>query len=154
MSVNGDANKVRVMLVDDRVILREGIHFVLEAEEDIEVVAEAATVEEARSYWESLSFDVVVIFSRMAPTLAEQFNGVRLVLVGTGAEQGPQELNGAKVPCLARDVAPEVLVQAVRGRTLSAYAVRDAKQALIDHPLSLTWGATPPTGREKETLMR
>jgi two-component system, NarL family, response regulator DevR len=43
----GDANVIRVFLLDDHEVVRRGVRDLLEAEDDIEVVGEAGTVEQA-----------------------------------------------------------------------------------------------------------
>lgn len=130
-------NSLTVMLVDDRIVIREGIHSVLDAEEDIEVVAEAATAEEASTYLKTISPDVVIVSTRIAPPLAEHFNGSRVVLVGYGDEDGPQESSGVQAKCLAPWMAPGELVQSVRGYSNGEYDLVRAKQALKSRLLSL-----------------
>jgi two-component system response regulator NreC len=49
-STEGDASPITVILADDHEIVRDGIRMVLEAEEDIEVVAEAGDTEGAARY--------------------------------------------------------------------------------------------------------
>ncbi len=50
MNLDEDTPAVTVVLADDHVIVRDGIRLVLEAEKDIEVVAEAGTGEDAARY--------------------------------------------------------------------------------------------------------
>lgn len=54
-------SKVRVLLADDHLILKEGIRALLEKEEDIEVVGEASEGEEAVARTRELLPDVVVM---------------------------------------------------------------------------------------------
>jgi two-component system response regulator NreC len=58
MSENGT---IRIVLVDDHVVLRSGLKALLEAEEDMLVVGEAATGEEGMEKVERLKPDVVVM---------------------------------------------------------------------------------------------
>ncbi|MCS7081320.1 MAG: response regulator transcription factor, partial [Chloracidobacterium sp.] len=53
--------RIRVLLVDDHELVRVGLRALLEAEEDIEVVAEAATGEEALRLARALRPDVVLM---------------------------------------------------------------------------------------------
>jgi two-component system response regulator NreC len=46
----GESEQITVVLADDHAIVRDGIRMVLESEQDIEVVAEAGTVEDAARY--------------------------------------------------------------------------------------------------------
>jgi DNA-binding NarL/FixJ family response regulator len=58
----GDAKKtVRVMLVEDQVPFRRAMAYLLGREPDLEVVAQAGSVDEARSHAASVGFDVVVV---------------------------------------------------------------------------------------------
>lgn len=119
---------MRVLLVDDRIVFREGIHSVLEMEEDIEVVAEAVEAEEAVSYWESLGADVVVGNSPQAFALHKRLPAARLVILDN------------------TDVGPGELVQAVRGGAYPANGTQEAKQALKQHLLSRVARLYPPAG--------
>ena len=116
--MNRNQNKLRVLLADDRIVFREGIHSVLEMEEEIEVVAEAVKTEEAVSYWESVGADVVVGNSRQAFALQKRLPAARLVILDN------------------TDVGPGELVQAVRGGACPANGTQEAKQALKHHLLS------------------
>src|SRR5574338_1569031 len=57
--------KIRVLLADDHVIVREGIHRLLESSKDIEVVAEAGAGEEAQSLVQQHLPDVAVLDIQM-----------------------------------------------------------------------------------------
>ena len=54
-------DKIRVLIVDDHAIVREGLRNLLEAQEDIEVVGEAVDGSEAISKTESMKPDVVLM---------------------------------------------------------------------------------------------
>ena len=53
--------KTRVMLVDDHAVVRMGFRLLLQATDDIEVVAEAETGEAAYQRYSEVSPDVVVM---------------------------------------------------------------------------------------------
>ncbi|MBT3239531.1 MAG: response regulator transcription factor [Chloroflexi bacterium] len=53
--------KIRILLVDDHKVLREGLKLLLVGEEDLEVIGEAGTVDEAIRLTEELEPDVVVM---------------------------------------------------------------------------------------------
>jgi len=53
--------KIRVLVIDDEPVYQEGLCRILEAEDDLEVVARSSEYEEARRLAEELSPDVVVI---------------------------------------------------------------------------------------------
>jgi DNA-binding NarL/FixJ family response regulator len=56
---------MRVLLVDDHEVVREGLRALLDAQDDIDVVAEAGTVEEAVSRARTFEPDVVVLDVRL-----------------------------------------------------------------------------------------
>jgi len=57
--------KIRTILVDDHEVVRKGLRAMLEAQDDIEVVAEAATAAEAVSKAKAIRPDVVVMDVRL-----------------------------------------------------------------------------------------
>src|SRR5574338_1050703 len=57
--------KIRVLLADDHVIVREGIHRLLESSKDIQVVAEAGDGEEAQALIQQHMPDVAVLDIQM-----------------------------------------------------------------------------------------
>ena len=63
--MNKSKTKIRVLLADDHVIVREGIHRLLESAKDIEVVAEAGDGEEAQSLVQKHLPDVAVLDIQM-----------------------------------------------------------------------------------------
>jgi two-component system, NarL family, response regulator DevR len=56
---------MRILLVDDHEVVREGLRALLEAQDDLEVVAEAGTVEEAIARARTFEPDVVVLDVRL-----------------------------------------------------------------------------------------
>jgi len=59
-------HKLRVMLVDDHEVVRDGVKALLQAAEDLTVVAEASSVAEAVRFAASIKQDVVVMDVRLA----------------------------------------------------------------------------------------
>ena len=57
---------IRVLLVDDHFLVREGVKSMLDQEEDIHVVGQAANAEEALSQLEKLSPDIVLMDIKMS----------------------------------------------------------------------------------------
>ena len=56
---------IRVLLVDDHQVVREGLKRMLDLDKDIEVVGEAVSGEEALSKTEQLSPDVILMDVKM-----------------------------------------------------------------------------------------
>ncbi|HCK91336.1 MAG TPA: DNA-binding response regulator [Gammaproteobacteria bacterium] len=58
--VSLDRNNIKILLVDDHEIVRRGFKALINAEEHLEVCAEASTVSEAKSTLTELEFDLVI----------------------------------------------------------------------------------------------
>jgi DNA-binding NarL/FixJ family response regulator len=76
---------IRVVLADDSLIVREGIHQLLEGEDGIEVVASCGDLDEVSEAVRTLSPDVLVTDIRMPPSNTNE--GIRLA--GTLRESDP-----------------------------------------------------------------
>lgn len=81
------AEKIRIVLVDDHAVLREGLRLMLQREPDLEVVGEASTADEALRAVRSTRPDVAVLDLKL----------------GTGSE-----LDGLRVCSAVREQFPEV----------------------------------------------
>jgi DNA-binding NarL/FixJ family response regulator len=54
-------NKIRILLVDDHIVVRNGIQLILRRAEDMEVLAEAGTAQEAMRLAREQDFDVALV---------------------------------------------------------------------------------------------
>ena len=54
-------NKIKIMIVDDHALMREGLTKILEMEDNLEVVIRAANGNEAIDYIEKNSVDIVLL---------------------------------------------------------------------------------------------
>ena len=54
-------NKIKIMIVDDHALMREGLTKILEMEDNLEVVIKAADGYEALGYIENESVDIVLL---------------------------------------------------------------------------------------------
>src|ERR687892_659523 len=116
---------VRVLIVDDQVLVRTGFRMILEAEEDVEVVGEAATGVEALAEAQRLEPDIVLMDVRM-PEL-DGIEATRRLLGDGGAatkvvmlttfdmdEYVYEALRAGASGFLLKDVPPEQLVEGIR----------------------------------------
>jgi DNA-binding NarL/FixJ family response regulator len=125
MSTTEPGPAVRVLLVDDQALIRAGFSMILGTRQDIDVVGEAATGEEAVRLAGELRPDVVLMDIRM-PVL----DGIAATRLITGAEDGPASrvvilttydldeyvydaLAAGASGFLLKDTPPEDLVRAV-----------------------------------------
>ena len=65
MSANETAEQVRIFLLDDHEVVRRGLRDLLEAEDDLKVVGEAGTAEEALRRVPATRPDVAVLDVRL-----------------------------------------------------------------------------------------
>lgn len=115
---------MKVMLVDDHAVVRMGFKLLLQACEDIEVVAEANSGEEACQMYEAATPDVVVMDIAMAGMggieaikrlLARNANARILALSAHEDASHPKRaLQAGALGYLSKRSAPEVLIDAIR----------------------------------------
>jgi DNA-binding NarL/FixJ family response regulator len=115
---------IKVLLVDDQTLIRQGIRLLLEIEKDIQVVGEAANGREAVAQVEALHPDVVLMDVRMpemdgvAATreLSARFPTVGVIILTT-FEDDETVFDGLKAGArgyLLKDISSEEMAQAVR----------------------------------------
>ncbi len=115
---------VRVLLVDDQTLIRQGIRLLLEIEPDIQVVGQAANGSEAIQQVEILRPDVVLMDVRMpgmdgvAATreLGTRFPEVKVIILTT-FEDDETVFEGLKAGArgyLLKDISSEEMAEAVR----------------------------------------
>ncbi|MET9315735.1 response regulator transcription factor [Kribbella sp. NPDC003505] len=152
---------IRVLLADDHPIVRAGLRAVLSTEPDIEVVAEAATAEEAVVRAARGDIDVVL----MDIQFGKDLNGTEATAAIVGRAGAPRVLivttydsdadilpaiEAGATGYLLKDAPPEDLAAAVRtaaeGRTALAPSVADRLMTRLRTP------GTALTRRETEVL--
>jgi DNA-binding NarL/FixJ family response regulator len=115
---------IRVVISDDHDLFRRGLRMVLEAEEDIAVVAEAADGQEAVARVEELAPDVVLMDVRMprmggieATRLIRQLFPITRIIVLTVSDEEDDLLGAVKAGAngyLLKEVSIEEVADAVR----------------------------------------
>jgi DNA-binding NarL/FixJ family response regulator len=115
---------IRLLLVDDQSLFREGLRTLLSLHEDLQVVGEAANGQEALAAADALRPDVVLMDLRMpvldgvAATrrLREALPGIRVIVVTTfdDDELVFDGLRAGAVGYLLKDVSSDKLVEAIR----------------------------------------
>lgn len=137
----------RIMLVDDHAIVRMGFRLLLDATPDLKVVAEAASGEEACSWLQNNSVDVVVTDLSMPGigglTAVERIHArhpeIRLLVLS--AHQDPthvrRALNAGALGYLCKRTAPDALPAAIRQVAQGqAYLDRDLAAEFVLHDLN------------------
>lgn len=121
--MTGDA--IRVLIVDDHAVVREGLRTFLELQEGIEVAGEAADGDEAVAAAERLAPDVILMDLVMPRRdgvsamreIRERVPGARVIVLTSFLDDGrlmPALAAGA-AGYLLKDVEPSELARAVRG---------------------------------------
>lgn len=115
---------IRVLLVDDQEIVRQGLQRMLEVEEDIEIVGECASAEEAFSNMAKLQPDIVLMDAQMPgmggvkATWHLKQNGVGydgdVIVLAESAEYHTEALEAGAASYLLKDITGNELAQAIR----------------------------------------
>jgi DNA-binding NarL/FixJ family response regulator/class 3 adenylate cyclase len=120
-----DGSAVRILIVDDQALVRAGFRMILEAEQDIAVVGEAADGREAVAAAERLKPDVVLMDVRMPEmdgieatrrVLGEGDTSTKVVMLTTFDmdEYVYDALKAGASGFMLKDVPPEQLVAGIR----------------------------------------
>ena len=129
-------DKIRVLIADDHVLVREGTRQLLEREDDIEVVAEAADGEEAVELATNTQPDIAIIDIAM-PKLngIEATKQIKALLPATAVLILTAYDNDQYVSALLEAGAAGYLLKTVRGRELieAVRAVHNGESVL--HPV-------------------
>lgn len=159
----GEVDRIRVVTVDDHEVLRGGIKFLLLAYDDVEVVGEARSGEEALRICEALRPDVVLMDLRMPEmdgvattrSIRERCSQVQVIMLSTFCrdEEVQRAMKAGAIGYLLKDASPEELVEAIRaahaGRPALAAEAVQALVRLADPPPTIGADLSP---REREVL--
>jgi DNA-binding NarL/FixJ family response regulator len=156
---------IRVLVADDQAVVRGGLRMILEAQDDFEVVGEAADGSEAVGLTQTLDPDVVLMDIRM-PTLDGieatrrlAASGARarvLVLTTYGLDEYVYEaLRAGAAGFFVKTDSPERLVEAIRlVATGEALLAPEITRRLIDRFLSGAPPNAPPPPALSELTVR
>jgi len=113
---------VRVLLVDDHQVVRDGLRHMLGLQDDIRVIGEAANVEEALQQAELHSPDVVLMDIKMPGAdgieavrrLKEKRPDCHIIMLTLYEEYVTEAIEAGATGYLLKDIKREELVQAIR----------------------------------------
>jgi NarL family two-component system response regulator LiaR len=158
-----EADRIRVMTVDDHEIFRSGIRFLLLTFDDIELLAEAHSGEEALRLCEQAQPDVILMDMMMSgmdgiestKAIRERYPDVQVLALTSfyDRELVQQAMQAGAIGYLLKGVSRDRLGEAIRSAharqpTLSAEAV----EALVRAPKSLQALGGDLSQREREVL--
>lgn len=157
-------NKIRLLLVDDHAVVREGYRRLLESQSDLTIVGEAATAREAFEQYRLLTPDVLVLDLglpdmggvELIRRLVQRDTGARILVFTMHREPifATQSLRAGALGYVTKSNPPQVMLEAVyqvaaRRQTISPDIAPELALALLnqaDEPLA---GLSP---REFEIL--
>jgi NarL family two-component system response regulator LiaR len=160
----GKADQIRVMTVDDHEILRGGIRFLLLAFDDLELVAEAHSGEEALSLSGQVQPDVVLMDMMMpgmdgvetTQALKDQYPDIQVLALTSFHDPSLVQgvMQAGAVGYLLKGASMDELAEAIR----AAYSGRptlapEAVQALVQRAGSPQRIGDDLSGREREVLV-
>jgi len=122
--MNKETSEIKLLLVDDHRLLRDGLAAILKESEDIEIVGSVSSGEEAIRLFPSLNPDVILMDIMMGGMtgieatrwIKEQNNDVKVILISAEVKK---ELVTAGIEAgtdgyLPKDVEKEILIEAIR----------------------------------------
>lgn len=119
-----DAETIRIVIADDHPVVRRGLRQLLEAEGDLEIVAEAGDVDSARRYVHGHHPDVLVLDLNMPggssldliPIIRQESPDTQIVVLTMQNEPAyaRQALTSGVLGYVLKDAADAELVQAIR----------------------------------------
>ncbi len=160
---------IRVLLVDDQHLIRQGLKTLLELEPDLEIVGEAENGEEAVAMVEELQPDVVLMDIRMprmdgvaaTQLIKQKFAQTKILVLTTfdDDEYIKAALQNGAMGYLLKDTPSEELAVAIRAvhRGYTQLGPGIVKKLLTQFPATTSQPSPPPnlaelTKREKEVL--
>jgi len=162
----GMEEKIKVLIVDDHPLFRQGVRLYLETQDNIQLVGEAGTGQEAIEILAHKDTDVILLDLQMPEMdgletlqiIKEKWNQVKvLILTSFGSwEKVYSALQGGAAGYLMKDAPPRELLAAIK--TVAAggvcFGTEVARELLarVDQYKPGPEGIEPLTPREKEVL--
>ncbi len=158
-----DCKPIRVLLVDDHLMVRDGLRTFLSLQDDIEVVAEASDGQESIDLCAQTQPDVILMDILMpgmdGPTATQKirtdFPDVKVIALTSFVEPElvQSAIQAGAISYLLKDVRPERLAQAIRDACQGKGIIdAPAAQALVQATRQTTPSGSVLTERESEVL--
>lgn len=164
--VTANTKKVRILVVDDESVVREGVATILSLQPDMEVVGEAVDGMHAIQLARKTQPDVVLLDLKMPkqdglttiPIIKEILPEARILVLTSFDESHDayQAIKTGALGYLLKDATRMQLLQAIRDVSVGQASIPPAIAVKmiheIDHPSEVMYTSDPLTGREMETL--
>jgi NarL family two-component system response regulator LiaR len=158
--------KIRILVVDDESVVREGVVAILSYQKDVEVVAEAENGIQAVEAARKTKPDVILLDMVMPkqdglatiPKLREIVPDARILVLTSFAESDRvyQTIKAGALGYLLKDATRVQLLQAIRDVAVGQASIQPSVALKviheIDHPSELMYTTEPLTPRELDTL--
>jgi len=158
--------KIRLLVVDDQTVVREGLAAILANYSDIEVIGQASDGIQAMEIVKKEKPDVVLLDMKMPnqdglttiPKIKEFSPNTHILVVTAFTENDLvyQAIKAGALGYILKDATRDQLLQAVRdvdqGRASLQPSIAVKLIQEINHPTELTYTADPLTRRELETI--
>ncbi len=128
--------KVSIFLAEWQVLFREGIHFTLSGEEDIEVIGEAADNAEALNFIEANLPSIAILNADrgrlsgidVTRRIKQGYPSVSVILIMDSDNEAMlfSEMKCGASACLTKDIDPDELVNTVRMVAQGTYPISEA----------------------------
>ncbi|MBA7582247.1 Transcriptional regulatory protein DegU [subsurface metagenome] len=113
---------IRILLVDDHQVVREGLRHMLELEADMEVVGEASNAKETLTQVESLSPEIILMDIKMPGVdgieltrqLKEKLPSSNVIMLTLYDEYLAEAIEAGAAGYLLKDIKREELIKAIR----------------------------------------
>jgi len=159
-------NKIRLLVVDDQTVVREGLAAILANYPEIEVIGQASDGNQALAIVKQAKPNVVLLDLVMPgldglatiPKIREVSSSSRILVVTGFAESDRvyQAIKAGALGYILKDATREQLVQAIRdvaqGRASLQPSIAVKLIQEINHPSEANYTADPLTRRELETI--
>jgi len=163
--------RTRVLIVDDHAIIRAGVRAVLQAEDDMEVVGEAATTQEAIDRARALKPDAILMDVRLGEgndaggvdacrEIRSELADVQVVMFSSFGERESvlASIMAGAAGFLTKNVGPDQIVEAIR-TARKGESILDPRvtRNVVERLTELTKAAPEPghllSDREREVLL-
>ena len=158
-------DKIRIILVDDHLLVRTGFNLLLNLDNKIEVIGEASRGEEAIKLYQELKPDIIVMDINMPgiggmeaiKRLVHKFDEVKILVLSAHdkPEFAIRALNSGAYGYLTKRTAPEELISAIKTISKGSKYIESkiAEQIMLNKKVDVDNSLNDLTPREFEVFI-